>query len=108
MHSQVQHLLNQITERLTTAANETVQELAVEAEELVRQYTPANRRKTREAVRSKMLGERSAVVGLYFRTRYTKNKNGPTYKLFADMWRRDIRPRLRARLIKKLNNKLHR
>jgi hypothetical protein len=108
MHSQVRRLVDQITERFETAADETVQELASEAASMVKEKTPDNRRKTRQSVRWKMLGPRLAVVGLYFATRYTKNKRAFTYRMFSDMWRQDIRPRLRARLIKKLNNKLQR
>ena len=108
MHPNVRRLLEQIEERVTTAANETVTELAIEAADMVKEQTPAARRKTRQSVRWKQLSERHAVAGLFFAERFFKNKKAVTFRMFSDMWRQNIRPRLKSRLIKKLNIKLQR
>jgi hypothetical protein len=108
MHKNIVKLLEQIETRVTTAANETVEELAIEAADMVKEQTPAARKKTRQSVRWKRLAERRAVVGLFFAERFLKNKKAFTFRMFSDMWRQNIRPRLTSRLIKKLNSKLQR
>lgn len=108
MHAEVEKWLINVGARVEAAADESVEELAKEAAELVGTYTYPNRRLTRQAVRYKLTGPRTAVVGLYFGSRYTKNKNSFTYRHFRDVWRNDVRPELLRRRIKKLNSKLSR
>lgn len=108
MRPEVARLLQQITERLEAAATETVQELSTEAAQMIAAEIPANRPQTRQAVKSRRVGIMRAKVGLFFGRQYTRNKRSFTYRTLATIWRQIVRPRLRSRLVKKLNEKLKR
>jgi hypothetical protein len=108
MNPQVQRLLDQITERLETAAAETVQELAREGVSILQQEFDTNRQQTRRAAKWRKLGAMEAEVGLFFARRYTRNKNAFTYREFERIVRNKLRPALAAKLVTKLNSKLHR
>jgi hypothetical protein len=108
MHAEVAEWLRNAKATIEAATTESVQELAKEAAEIVRDRTDSGRRLTRQAVRHKMTGPRTAVVGLFFGRRYTKNKNSFTYRHFRQVWRDVVRPELLRRRVKTLNSKLSR
>jgi hypothetical protein len=93
---------------ITEAVNETVQEMAPEAARLLQGNIPGNRKKTKASVKHMMTGARSAKIGLFFAEKYTDNKNSFTYRLFRQVWRDKVRPEIRAKFIRTLNNKLQR
>lgn len=108
MNPAVSRWLQQATERIQDAADEVVSELAADAAQMIATQIPANRVRTRRAVKAIRIGLRHAAVGLFFANRYTRNKRSVTYESLAGIWRGYVRPRLRARLVKKLNQKLQR
>jgi hypothetical protein len=108
MHPNIKRFLEQATERITTAAAETVEQLAKEGAVILSQEFDSRRTETRRAARWRKLGELSAEVGLFFPRRYTRNKNAFTYKEFERIVRTRLRPQLRSNLGKILNNKLQR
>ena len=108
MHAEVAEWLRNATAKIEAAADESVNELAKEAAEIVRARTDSGRTLTRRAVRYRITGPLAAVVGLFFGRKYTKNKNSFTYRHLREVWRRDVRPTLLRRRIKKLNSKLSR
>lgn len=105
MTSDVDEWILQATELIETAVEESIEEVAKEAAQLVREYTFPNRRKTRESVRYRITGPNSAEVGLYFGQKFTGNTNTFTHRHFREVWR-DVRPQIEARLINRLNQKL--
>lgn len=108
MNPAVSQWLQRATEKLQDAADEVVNELAADAAQMIGNQIPANRTRTRRAVKAVRIGLRHAAVGLFFANRYTRNKRSVTYESLAGIWRGHVRPRLRARLVKKLNQKLKR
>lgn len=106
MHKEVAAWLESTEKRIKDAVNETVRETAPDAAGMIQTLIPANRRKTVDSVRHKMIGPRMALVGLFFATKYYANKNSFTFRHFRTVWRDQVRPRIVPRLIKRLNKKL--
>jgi hypothetical protein len=70
----------------------------------IRSKTPATRKKTRQAIKSRSQGTRAAV-GIYFAQRYAGNDT-TTHENFKRHWR-EIRPIAKQRLIARLQQILN-
>jgi len=89
--------INRLEKQVAQAVAEEARLIASE----IRSKTPATRRKTRQAIRSRSQGTR-AEVGIYFAQRYAGNDT-TTHDNFKRHWR-DIRPKAKKRLIARLNS----
>lgn len=105
MTTNLDEWIRNLEQRVTDAVDETVQELAVYSEALIRSNVEGNRPKTRSSVGHRMTGRRSAAVGLFFATKYSGSTNTETHRQFRRTCRL-IRPALVKRLVKTLNTKL--
>lgn len=106
MHSEVAAWLASTEKRIVDAVQQTVRETAPEAAGMIQNLIPANRRKTVDSVKHRMIAPRMAIVGLFFPTKYYANRNSFTFRFFRTVWREQVRPRIVPRLIKRLNDKL--
>jgi hypothetical protein len=79
---------------------------AKDAAELVRKHTDANRQETRKAVRSQMKGQTTAIVGLFFPQQFSNVANTYTARTFRTIWEDTVTPRIRERLVTRLNERL--
>jgi capsid protein len=93
--------LTEFIERLEKRVAEAVAEEARLIASEIRSKTPATRKKTRQAIKSRSQGTR-AKVGIYFAQRYAGNDT-TTHENFKRHWR-EIRPKAKKRLIARLNN----
>ena len=94
-----------IEEVLQSAVAETLQQIAIEAAALVREYTWPTRRQTLRAVRSFVRGN-SVHCGLYFGRKFPKSRDTLTHRHFKEVWTEDVRPRLKQRFPELLDDNL--
>ena len=96
--------LTEFIERLEKRVEEAVAEEARLIASEIRSKTPATRKKTRQAIKSRSQGTR-AKVGIYFAQRYAGNDT-TTHENFKRHWR-EIRPIAKQRLIARLQQILN-
>jgi len=92
--------INRLEKRIAEAVAAEAQLIAAE----IRSKTPATRKKTRQAIKSRSQGTRAAV-GIYFAQRYAGNDT-TTHENFKRHWR-EIRPIAKQRLIARLQQILN-
>ena len=92
--------INRLEKRVAEAVAEEARLIASE----IRSKTPATRKKTRQAIKSRSQGTRAAV-GIYFAQRYAGNDT-TTHDNFKRHWR-EIRPIAKQRLIARLQQILN-
>jgi capsid protein len=92
--------INRLEKRVSEAVAEEARLIASE----IRSKTPATRKKTRQAIKSRSQGTRAAV-GIYFAQRYAGNDT-TTHENFKRHWR-EIRPKAKQRLIARLQQILN-
>jgi hypothetical protein len=92
--------INRLEKRVAEAVAEEARLIASE----IRSKTPATRKKTRQAIKSRSQGTRAAV-GIYFAQRYAGNDT-TTHENFKRHWR-EIRPIAKQRLIARLQQILN-
>jgi hypothetical protein len=92
--------INRLEKRVSEAVAEEARLIASE----IRSKTPATRKKTRQAIKSRSQGTRAAV-GIYFAQRYAGNDT-TTHENFKRHWR-EIRPIAKQRLIARLQQILN-
>jgi hypothetical protein len=92
--------INRLEKRVAEAVAEEARLIASE----IRSKTPATRKKTRQAIKSRSQGTRAAV-GIYFAQRYAGNDT-TTHEHFKRHWR-EIRPIAKQRLIARLQQILN-
>jgi capsid protein len=92
--------INRLEKRVAEAVAEEARLIASE----IRSKTPATRKKTRQAIKSRSQGTR-AKVGVYFAQRYAGNDT-TTHENFKRHWR-EIRPIAKQRLIARLQQILN-
>lgn len=95
--------LLEFADHLETESRNHVIEACRTAAQSLLQSTPADRPKTRQAIRLEIRGTRG-TVGLRFRTKYP-TAGTPTLKRFAAQWK-GIRSRLREQIIRRINDTL--
>jgi hypothetical protein len=96
-----------LTEFINRLEKQVAQAVAAEAQLIaseIRSKTPATRKKTRQAIKSRSQGTRAAV-GIYFAQRYAGNDT-TTHENFKRHWR-EIRPIAKQRLIARLQQILN-
>lgn len=95
--------LDEFADYLESQVADHVESVCSAAVKSVLQTTPADRVKTRQAIRLQMKGTRG-TVGLKFRTRYA-TRGTTTLRRLESQWKA-LRPRLRQAFIKRLNDTL--
>lgn len=93
-----------LTEFIDRLEKRVAEAVAAEAQMLaseIRGKTPATRRKTRQAIKSRSQGTR-AKVGIYFAQTYPGTQTA-THENFKRHWR-ELRPKSKKRLIARINN----
>ena len=96
-----------LTQFINRLEKQVAQAVAAEAQLIaseIRSKTPATRKKTRQAIKSRSQGTRAAV-GIYFAQRYAGNDT-TTHENFKRHWR-EIRPIAKQRLIARLQQILN-
>ena len=96
----LQEFINRLEKQVAQAVAAEAQLIASE----IRSKTPATRKKTRQAIKSRSQGTRAAV-GIYFAQRYAGNDT-TTHENFKRHWR-EIRPIAKQRLIARLQQILN-
>jgi hypothetical protein len=96
----LQEWIQRLEKRVAEAVAAEAQLIASE----IRSKTPATRKKTRQAIKSRSQGTRAAV-GIYFAQRYAGNDT-TTHENFKRHWR-EIRPIAKQRLIARLQQILN-
>jgi hypothetical protein len=96
----LQELINRLEKQVAEAVAAEARLIASE----IRSKTPAARKKTRQAIKSRSQGTRAAV-GIYFSQRYSGNDT-TTHENFKRHWR-EIRPIAKQRLIARLQQILN-
>jgi len=91
----------EFVKRLEKEVAEAVAAEAILIASEIRGKTPATRRKTRQAIKSRSQGTR-AKVGIYFAQRHGGSAT-PTHEWFKQQWR-EIRPKAKKRLIARINH----
>lgn len=94
----LKHVQQSVTEALEATAKDAVA--------IVRKHTDANRTETRKATRHRMLNPGTAAVGLFFSKQYSNAATSYTAKLFRTIWEDKVTPKIRERLITRLNERL--
>ena len=96
----LQELINRLEKQVAEAVAAEARLIASE----IRSKTPATRKKTRQAIKSRSQGTRAAV-GIYFAQRYA-GSDTTTHENFKRHWR-EIRPIAKQRLIARLQQILN-
>lgn len=95
--------LADFADHLEDRLRDHLQEVTVQAAQAVLATTPGDRKKTRQAVRATVRGNRGEV-GLRFRTKYP-TKGTPTLRRLQSQWKA-LRPQVRKELIRRINDTL--
>lgn len=94
----LKHVQQSVTEALEATAKD--------AAAIVRKHTDGNRTETRKATRHRMLNPGTAAIGIFFPKQYPNAATSYTAKLFRTIWENTVTPRIRERLITRLNERL--
>lgn len=98
--------LSQLKNIIVDGCDEAVQKTAIEGANLIRGRVPGNRRKTRTAMRHRVVDDNRAEIGMFFSEVYPTTSTSDSRVIFRQEWER-ARPILIERMVERLNRKFN-